>query len=208
MQIFTLTLGICATNCYIAAIGSNALVVDPADDGERISAFLHDKNLTPSACVITHAHFDHIYGLDALCKAFPDMIVYAHKLDAEALSDTYRNLSSPLFATPYADRGNVEPLCDGQMLSVGTAAFEVLHTPGHTEGSMCLYNKDEGVLFSGDTLFYETCGRVDFPGGNAHKIKASLKRLCDLNGDCKVYPGHECATTLSHERKYNYMCYD
>jgi len=208
MEIFTLTLGVCATNCYITKIGNTALVVDPADEGETICAFLREKNLEPVACVITHAHFDHIYGLDTLCETFPKMKVYAHKLDADALSDTFRNLSSPLFGVPYAYKGDVEMLCDGQILPVGDVSFEVLHTPGHTEGSICLYNKDEGVLFSGDTLFYETCGRVDFPGGDAHKMKASLKRLCSLSGDCEVYPGHECTTTLSHERQYNLMCHD
>ncbi len=208
MDIFTLTLGVCATNCYIASDGNTALVVDPADEGGTIRAFLREKNLVPKACIITHAHFDHIYGLDILCREYPDMKVYAHALDADALSDIMQNLSAPLFRTPYAYKGDVTPLVDGEILSVGEMTFKVLHTPGHTKGSMCLYSEKDGVLFSGDTLFFETCGRVDFPGGNARKMRESLKRLCALPGDCNVYPGHECMTTLSHERKYNYMCHD
>mgnify|MGYP003302504688 CR=1 FL=1 len=109
MDIFTLTLGVCGTNCYIASDGKNALVVDAADEGERICAFLRSKKLNPVACVITHAHFDHIYALDTLCENYPEMKVYAHALETQALSNTFLNLSESLFGVPYAYRGDVFP---------------------------------------------------------------------------------------------------
>ena len=149
--------------------------------------------------LLTHGHFDHILGLGDVLENFGGKIVI-HANDADCLHDREKALCrwEPAKALNYhADM----TVAEGDEIRLGESVLKVLHTPGHTEGSVCYLCED--TLFSGDTLFKETCGRVDFPGGDAGKMQNSLQRLSALADELRVLPGHNEETTLSHERKYN-----
>ncbi len=149
--------------------------------------------------LLTHGHFDHILGLGDMLEGFGGKIII-HAADADCLHDREKALCrwEPNKALNYHADITV---AEGDEIKLGESVFKVLHTPGHTEGSVCYLCGD--VLFSGDTLFKETCGRVDFPGGDAVKMKKSLQRLAGLADDLRVLPGHNEETTLAYERKYN-----
>ena len=189
MNITTLPVGMLQTNCYILENGSRCLVIDPGAEAEKVEAFLQDRGLTLEAILLTHGHFDHVGAVRTLA-ADTDCRVFLCTLDL-ALPDamTY----GPLYYTDaYSD-------CD--RLTLAGLTFDVLHTPGHTPGSVCLRFND--VLFSGDTLFDGSIGRTDFPGSSWEDMKASLARLKTLEDGLTVYPGHGPATNLGREKRYN-----
>lgn len=208
MNIKTFCMGVCATNCYIADDGCGSCAVfDPCDMGENIYRYTKSQNLKICAVIITHAHFDHIYGLTDLIKAAKsdgiDIPVYVSECDAAAMSDTSANLSETLFMSPYAYDGQLSLLKDGDTVKVGRLSFEVMRTPGHTPGSSCFIEQNERVIFTGDTLFENSCGRTDFDGGNPSDMKKSLAALAALSGNYEIYPGHGRKTTLDDERANN-----
>lgn len=198
MQIKQLFIPSVYTNCYLAAseTGSKAVVIDPGAAGgnllSTIEKFLTDGGFTLSAILLTHGHYDHVGGVSALREKYPDVPVYLHPLDVS-------RADGELF--PVAGLGELLPLADGQKLIIGDMEFTVLHTPGHTEGSVCFLCGD--VLFTGDTLFCGSCGRTDFPGGSWEMLMDSLKKLSALKGDYQVLPGHDALTTLEAERRTN-----
>ena len=187
LKIHNLILGLYQVNCYIVhqENSDRCVVIDPGYEPERIAAYLQKNGLTPEAILLTHGHFDHVGGVKPLAK---DCKVYLHPLERtmpEAMT------AGPLPATDfYPDR-----------FCVAGMEFSVLHTPGHTPGSVCLLAED--ALFSGDTLFAGSCGRTDLPGGDWDTIEVSLQMLKSLPGDYRVFPGHGEDTTLSRERQYN-----
>lgn len=186
--------------CYIVADDHGAAaVIDPGADAAAIRRTLAAHRLTLSAILLTHAHFDHIGAVDALLDgtAVP---LYCHREDIPALRDPAANLSA-FFGESLCLAATATPVADGDTVTVGELTFTVLHTPGHTPGSVCYAAGDH--LFSGDTLFCESVGRMDFPGGDARAMRQSLSRLLATEGDARVYPGHGEETTLSHERQYN-----
>ncbi|MFA5038458.1 MAG: MBL fold metallo-hydrolase [Candidatus Omnitrophota bacterium] len=192
MKVLTLVLGELQTNCYIvSAKDGQAFVIDPADDAGQIKTCLEQNGLRPSFIVNTHGHIDHIKADKAL-----GLPVYIHELDAQMVSDPAKNAMSFFF-------GDFEPvvpqrlLADADHLTLAELDFEVLHTPGHTRGCLCLYG--HGCLFSGDTLFRHGIGRTDFPGASARQMEASLKRLAALPSETVVYPGHGPHTTIGRE---------
>lgn len=182
------------TNCYLLAdeaTGATA-VVDPGDDvTDTVARLCTDNGWTLRGVFLTHGHYDHVGGVTTLRRAFPEVSVYLHPADAGGTSQLL----------PTAGLGNVTLWRDGDVVKLGDLQVEVLHTPGHTPGSVCLRCRD--VLFSGDTLFAGSCGRTDFPGGSMDEMMASLARLAGLEGDLRVLPGHEGETTLGRERQYN-----
>ena len=157
MEIVTLTLGPLRTNCSIVRRNGRTLVVDPAADAKAILAVLDQRGWKLDAVALTHAHFDHMLALNDL----PVSEVYLHPMDLMQLRDPARNLSAR-FGLPFLCRKSTALLEDGAIFE----GFTVLHTPGHTPGSICLYDEAESVLLSGDTMFCGGCGRVDFPGGD------------------------------------------
>ena len=191
MQILTLPLGSYQTNCYIAwAEGApSCIVIDPGYEPETVLAEVIRLGKSIDAILLTHGHFDHVGGVHFLAER-ADCPIYIHTNEL-TLPENFTD--GPLIYTQGYDEGDV--------LELAGLSLKVLHTPGHTPGSVCLVAED--TIFSGDTLFMDSCGRTDFPGGDGMQMRKSLKRLANLPGDYKVLPGHGPATQLSEERKYN-----
>ncbi len=198
MTVKSLSVGALGTNCYILIDDNqNAVVIDPGDEAPRILRALGGATLR--TCLLTHVHFDHMGALAALVNQ-TGATVYCHRDDAAALRDGVKNLSA-VFGMALDTVTDATTLQDGDTVTVGDMTLTVLHTPGHTPGSCCYLC--EKTLFSGDTLFCESIGRTDFPGGDSHAMRASLKRLLALDNVDTVYPGHDAPTTIAHERQYN-----
>ena len=188
MNIQKLTLGLYQTNTYILSNDTEAAVIDPGYEPDIILDALEGKEL--KAILLTHGHFDHVGAVKELvaetgCK------VYIHAAD---LSLPPMITAGQLYYThTYAEGDTVCPI-EG-------AALHVLHTPGHTPGSVCLLLGDQ--MFSGDTLFEGSCGRMDLPGGDQLQMHQSLNRLVSLQADYHIHPGHGGSTTLAAEKRYN-----
>lgn len=153
--------------------------------------------------LLTHGHFDHILGVAALKKTFPQAEICIHQADAACLTDADCSLASSNCPGLQEAVAPDRLLQEGDVLPLGTAQLTVLHTPGHSKGSVCFMDKENRLLFSGDTLFCLTAGRTDLPGGSAEELLISLMRLRNLEGDFQVYTGHNRATTLAQERVRN-----
>ena len=192
------------TNVYIVydeASGSGA-VIDPGGESAQILSFLRESDIKVGYILLTHGHFDHIMAVKdvALSIGAP---VAAHAHEREMLGDSGLNFSREVFGSDYVLSPNVL-LKDGDILNVGGVSIKVVATPGHTKGGVCFYLEEDGVLFSGDTLFYESIGRTDFPGGNFGTLESSVQnKLYTLPAETMVYPGHSRLTTIEHERKNN-----
>lgn len=181
------------TNCYLFGDDATKMgaIVDPGGDAAGILSAVKALGLTVSAIFLTHGHYDHVGALPALRQALPGVPVYLHPAEA-AVRD----------GSLIPDPGPTTDYIDGSTVTVGGLTVEVIHTPGHTPGGVCLRVGD--TLFTGDTLFRGSMGRTDLPGGSYEQIMDSLKRLAALPGDCKVCPGHEGLSTLEEERRSNY----
>lgn len=201
MNLKQLVLGELDTNCYVVWDDEgNALIIDPADQPTEILAVVRQHQLTVTAVVLTHVHFDHMLATQAVCDA-TGAPLYVGAGDEPALTDPIRNLSGlftpghPITVLP--DR----VLKEGDTLTVGNLCFKIMETPGHTPGCICLLEED--TLFSGDTLFYDSIGRIDFPGGDPAVMMRSLHRLAGLNPEIRVYSGHGPSTTIGREVAHN-----
>jgi len=190
------------TNCYLVAdvTAGEAMLVDApwqiVDDIQQLAAKLQVKI---TEIVLTHGHWDHTMGLAELRDATGARTAVAAEDEDMVVNPTFAPFSFPwelVSVTP--DR----LLQDGDQIRVGESTFTVLATPGHTPGCICLYNAEEGLLFSGDTLFMGAHGRLDFPGGDAEKMTASLARLAQLPTETRVFPGHGDETTIGRERAW------
>jgi len=206
MKIDRLILGAYQTNCYILRAGEAAkdcLIIDTGLEAGELVDFLQRHKLNPVAVVLTHGHADHITGLAAVRGRFPNIKVYIHKLDSEMLTGEKNNLSAMagvLFSSEPADFS----LEEGDVIEQANIKLDVLHTPGHTPGGICLYSKNEGIVFVGDTLFADSVGRTDMPGGSTTQlIKSIKKKLCPLPDKTVVYPGHGPVTTIAQEKANN-----
>ena len=199
MKIKCFTVGPAATNCYVVWEGSDAVVIDPGFEAEQIAKFLTQKKLTAQYILLTHGHFDHVIDVPKL-KSLTGAKVVISRADADCLISPLRSLAAKVRIpqTPMEADYLAE---DGSVFVAGGLEFRYLHTPGHTLGSAVIMCGD--VLFTGDTLFKDDCGRTDLPGGSFRTILESLKRLYELPGDYKVYPGHDVPTTLQRERENN-----
>ena len=196
LQIDTLPLGDYQTNCYIVRPegAKECLVIDPGYEPEIILSFLKEKGLELSVIALTHGHFDHVGAVRDLA-AETGCRVY---LDPKELTLPPMLTAGPLYYT--------DTYADSDRVTLAGMDTLVLETPGHTPGSVCLLI--DAHMFAGDTLFAGSCGRTDFPGGDADAEMASLRKLAALPGDYHVLPGHMGASTLQHEREANqYMAY-
>lgn len=181
------------TNSFLLVSGGEAAIIDPAPDAARFAPLLEKENARLTHILLTHGHFDHVYGLDSVRAAWPAARLCLFRADAVGTEDR-----------PVKESPEILWLTDGQTLTVGQAELTVLHTPGHTPGSCCWLC--EGVLMSGDTLFAGSAGRTDLPGGDWETLMRSLRRLADdpaLPDELRVLPGHGAFTTLGLERAQN-----
>ena len=195
MDIKTLQVGPIGTNCYLLCDETEKLcaVIDPGGDAVRVAAAVEDSGCAPCAMLLTHGHYDHTGAVAELSARWPGVPVYLNRRDVYEGDAYLQQLFPPV---PCAkDYG------EGDTVQVGGLTLQVLATPGHSEGSVTLRCGD--ALFCGDTLFAGSCGRTDFPGGSVKKMMEALKRLGELEGDLKVYPGHMEDSTLDRERSWN-----
>ena len=200
MNIYTLNLGELATNCYIVETAPDkCIAIDIGDDPEVFLDFIKSKNLTLDKILLTHGHFDHTEGVKTVQEE-TGVPVYIHSGDTTMLEGGSSSLA-PFFGRPAQKIENYTEIHDGDIIESGNIKFTVMHTAGHTKGSVCYITED--TIFSGDTLFLESMGRTDYPGGDVDEMRESLKKLKNLQGDYKVYPGHFDSTTLENERKNN-----
>lgn len=203
MHITVLTVGPVQTNCYIASAeeSKSCVVIDPGEEPDKIADYMDREGMQCLGILITHGHFDHITGVKGLVKR-TGAPVYAYEGEKELMENPALN-GSRLVGYELSVKPDVL-LKDGQNLEIGGLAFEVIHTPGHTVGGCCFYEKSSAVLFSGDTIFMESIGRTDFPTGSSKQLLASVReKVLVLPEDVRIYPGHGEETTVENEKKYN-----
>ena len=188
------------TNCYLLESEKAAIIIDPAQNSPCTEKFFEKTKDKERLILITHAHFDHMLSLEAV-RAALNVPLALHSADAPALADPYIS-----YMAQYA--GKLTPikpaerlLADGDIIELGNSSLRVLHTPGHTPGSVCLVG--DGFILTGDTLFCGSSGRCDLIGGDEFAILKSLKRLKELPGNYTLYPGHGGSTDLQRERENN-----
>lgn len=202
MEVYVLPVGGLEENCYIVqSSAKNAVLIDPGDDYEQIVRSLEGYSLTPKMIILTHGHFDHIGAVAKLRERY-GIKVYIHENDAELLADIQKNRARyfKLDKSQYVIEAD-EYVKDGDELSLDELTFKIIHTPGHTQGSICIICG--GVMFTGDTLFPGECGRCDMYGGDFTMMLESLQKLKNLEGNYTVLPGHGPSTTLQAERENN-----
>lgn len=203
LKIGRLMLGICQTNCYfIYREGSQDVIFfDPADKGDYIYETLKEKGFQVKGILLTHGHFDHIWGVNRL-KELSGAPLYACEAEKVLCEDAVTNVSDQV-GRPYT----VSPdryLQDNEEITIADMTCRLIATPGHTVGSCCYYFAEEGILIAGDTLFQDSVGRTDLATGSMSALVRSVKeKLFVLPEETKVYPGHGEATTIGHEKKYN-----
>ncbi len=205
-KIGRIVLGVAQTNCYFLYLeGSrDCIVVDPADQGGNIYKALERNGFQVKAILLTHGHFDHIWGTKEL-RDLSGAKLYALEEEKELLGDARRNVSAQT-GRPYTVEAD-EYVKDGEELTLAGLHFRVIATPGHTRGSCCFYFPEAGFLVSGDTLFQESVGRTDLPTGSASMLIRSVReKLFPLPEETKVYPGHGESTTIGFEKRYNPFC--
>jgi glyoxylase-like metal-dependent hydrolase (beta-lactamase superfamily II) len=192
-----------ATNCYFLTNADTlgTIVVDPGGQPDRILSHIEAVGLKPVAILLTHGHFDHIMAVNEL-KAEFGIPVYAGIDEKNLLNDGNANLSA-MYTDEYVTEADTY-LSDGDEVELAGIRIKVMSTPGHTGGSVCYLVEGDGVLISGDTLFYGSVGRTDFPTGSDVAMKKSIReRLALLPDETVVYPGHGRATTIGIERQSN-----
>ncbi|MEE1086648.1 MAG: MBL fold metallo-hydrolase [Schaedlerella sp.] len=207
MVVKRFTIGELWTNCYVVSNEETkeCFIVDPPVCEESVLSYLEAQGLELKAIFLTHGHYDHIMGVDGYLEKF-SVPVYAHEDEQEVLKDGAKNLSAK-FGAAYEFHG-AESVKDGQTLEIAGFKVKVLHTPGHTCGSCSYYIEKEEALFCGDTVFYRSIGRTDFPTSNhAQLIKSAKEKIMTLPKDVKLYPGHMEETSVKHETWYNTFLY-
>lgn len=203
MKPITLTVGLLAANCYLlCSAQGNCAIIDPGANPKRIAREIAAAGLSPKMILLTHGHHDHFGAAKELLRQFPNIPLYIGEEDLELLKDPVKSYAST--RTTKLENfliDEAQGLSDGEELLLDELTVQVMHTPGHTKGSVVYLCKDS--MFSGDTLFLNDCGNCDFYGGSFAKMKASLKELAELSQDYIIYPGHGPSTTLSFERENN-----
>ena len=195
MEVKVLQVGPIGTNCYILEDekARAAAIIDPGDEAGRILQVIEDDGVDVKYILLTHGHYDHTTAVPQLHKALPQAEIYIHRADANGAGSQLFPLAGQIPDLKFYDEGDA--------LALGDMTIQVLHTPGHSKGSVTLKVGD--VLFCGDTLFAGSCGRTDLAGGSYAEIMASLKKLGQLPGDYHVCPGHDVTSTLERERRSN-----
>lgn len=200
----SIAVGPLSVNCYIVACEQSreGIVVDPGGDVELIISLVQKHGLKIGTIINTHGHFDHIGGNAQALETFGARLLIHH-------ADSPMLCRSAEVARKYGLQGENSPeadayLTDGMDITFGTCLLKVLHTPGHTLGGCCLYFEEEKIVITGDTLFADSIGRSDLPGGSHEQLLESIRtKLFTLPDDVVAYPGHGPQTTIGHEKRYN-----
>lgn len=206
LKIGRMVLSMCQTNCYyVYREGSQEVVfIDPGDRGVQIYEALKQKGLQVGAILLTHGHFDHIWGANDL-RRMSGARIYAYEGERDVFGDANLNVSAEAGRPETVDVDVYEK--DGAVLTLCGMTFRLIATPGHTHGSCCYYMEEEKVLFVGDTLFEGSVGRTDLPTGSMGTLVRSIKdKLLVLPDEVAVYPGHGDETTIGEEKRYNPYC--
>ena len=200
-KIHTIVVGRLQTNCYILQSNTAAIIIDPGDEPERIIRFVRDIKVKPSQIIATHTHFDHVLGVDMIRTelSIPFLIHRDDLSMLESMQNRVRQfMGFEVPPPPKVDRY----LKDGDLLNLGDERVHVLHTPGHSPGSISL--SGDGYVFTGDALFNQSIGRTDLPGGDLKTLMHSIReRLFKLDDAATVYPGHGPETTIGDEKLVN-----
>lgn len=196
MQLTSLTVGYIETNCYIVADETtlDCAVIDPGAESQRILDYIETNSLKCRHILLTHGHSDHTDGVEGLLNELDATVYMSAKDNGVPIGTGERGYTAPA--------GTVF-IKEGDEIHVGNLTFKVMETPGHTPGCVCFLCED--AIFSGDTLFRNSCGRTDFTASSPDDMMKSLARLASLNGDYEVFPGHMRSTTLEYERRNNYF---
>lgn len=207
IQIRNTVIGMCATNTYFVWNDekNEGIIIDPAGDTARIIDKIEQYGFTPVAILLTHGHFDHMLAVDDLRDKY-NIKVYIGINDKEVIQNPEYNLTSAFIGQSFTLDADVY-LQDDVSIFVAGYKIKCIEVPGHTPGGMCYYFENENVLFSGDTLFCESVGRSDFPGGNGRELYLGIRnKLFTLPDEVTVYPGHMESTSIAHEKQYNPFC--
>ena len=197
MNIKTIPVGQLETNCYVV-INEETLacvVIDPGDESNTIMDYIESNRLKCEAILLTHGHFDHVGAVNEILEQTGCALYINPRDEGYEVGKSGVKFKMPEGGKYYDD---------GDVIVEAGLEFKVLATPGHTPGSVCLICGD--ALFTGDTLFRGSCGRTDLPGGSMREEMRSLKKICELEGDYEVYPGHMDSSSLERERRFNHYC--
>lgn len=204
LEIHRFVLGPWMTNCYVVAdnIG-RCWIVDAGFDPEAMISFVQNAELAPQGIALTHAHVDHIAGLESCRAAWPGLPILIHEAERQSLVDPRENLSAAL-ATPVVAPAATSILEPGGVIEMGGCPFTIHHTPGHSPGGVTLHAPDAGIAIVGDTLFAGSIGRTDFPHSDPEALMRSIQEvLIPMPDATRVLPGHGAETTIESERKNN-----
>ena len=197
------TLGDVDTNVYyiVNEEAGEGILIDPSDPTSKLARAVSEYSVKPAAVLLTHGHFDHIVGVERFVQEYP-VPVYIGKNDQDVAYNSSLNVSG-LWSRDVELKVN-NTLEDGQVIELAGLAIRVIETPGHTKGGVCYYLEEQKILFSGDTLFKDSCGRTDLPTGDGKTLKKSiLEKLFVLPDEVRVFPGHGEVTTIGDEKEGN-----
>ena len=204
MQITCMPSGMLGVNTYLAVDEetNKGFIVDPGGYNPMLTKKVQDDNVIIEYIIITHGHADHICGVNAHRRDFPDARIVANAAEEPMLNDENFNMSAS-FGTPDTVKPDIL-VNDGDEINVGSITLKFFHTPGHSPGGMCIYSEKDNVVFCGDTLFKQSVGRTDFPGCSFSELMSSIKeKLFTLPDNTNVFPGHMGSTTIEFEKRNN-----
>lgn len=198
-MIKTFSCGLLDSNVYVVYDAGEAMIIDAGANVDIINDFIRKNNLLVKYIVLTHGHYDHVNYIGDYIRTFDGAKAVCHESEVETLCDSEANVSL-LFGRECIYNHDYFTVRDGDILRIGSLELEIMHTPGHTVGGICLYERNIGVLFTGDTLFHRGYGRTDFKGGDFRALVGSIRRILALDGETIFYSGHGESAKIKDEK--------